>query len=324
VGKGDIGMYNPVPYWKITIKDQKQTLVYFTTQEGHFRALMLRNGKSPVLVGPPAKEIAPPELTQAAIDQATRIWGYTLNQEPATTSARATWASGCENVFAPAACDPVSRNGWKIMVPVSGARLVFRGETTDDLQLIERTSDLERRLPTDVLNKAREIAGKHFQLSPAVIAVDNIDLQTYGDSCLGLGGVAETCASPPRTVIKGYRISVAGKANQRHIYRISNDVKIWRAEAFDGLPVRTDEAPTAIVRKVLNAAQKDLKSTVTSLRILQANPLFECFRNPNAPSNQACFPTQKIKGWSISVSNNQQTMNYNTDLNGTILNKGKS
>jgi hypothetical protein len=36
----EVWMYNPVPYWKITIADARQKLLYFTNESGTFRRLM--------------------------------------------------------------------------------------------------------------------------------------------------------------------------------------------------------------------------------------------------------------------------------------------
>jgi hypothetical protein len=322
-GQGDIWMFAPVPYWKITIVDPMKTLTYLTTQEGIFRALIRQNGISTLPKNPPAIEIVPPEMRRAVLNQASQIWGYSMSPDTKMTLEKALWSSGCERISAPFPCDPVVRNGWTITVPVQDGQLIFRGETSSDLQLIERKSALERRLSPFVISKVREIAGKHFQLAPETIAIDNISLQNYSDSCLGLGTLVENCMSSPRRVIKGSRISVAGKAGQRQIYRMSHDLKTWRAEAMGGLPMRMDEAPTAIVRKVLTVAQRDLGSPIANLRILQATPLFECFSNPNEPPNKSCFPTQIIKGWKVLVTNNQNTRSYTTDRNGNILSRDK-
>ncbi|NJR48343.1 MAG: hypothetical protein HC780_01115 [Leptolyngbyaceae cyanobacterium CSU_1_3] len=325
-GRDDGWMYAPVPYWRIAIADQRQTLVYLTTQDGRFRALMLRNGQPTHPVGQLAQEIAPADMTTAALNQAMKQWSYPPTKNlPQIISEKATWASGCENISAPFPCDPVVRKGWKITVPLQQSRWVFRGETAQDLQLIERTSSIERRLPTQVRNEVKRIAGNHFQLSPAVVLVRNIELQTFGDSCLGLGDLAETCA---RQVVKGYRVEVAGKANQTQIYRISNDTKTVSAERNSegtaGLPARTDELPTAIALKVLRMAQTDLKRPIANLKIVRAEPTYDCFRNPTDPPNKACFPTQKINGWKALVTNNQQLITYTLDLNGKLLNKKPS
>ncbi|MBE9014469.1 hypothetical protein IQ250_30210, partial [Pseudanabaenaceae cyanobacterium LEGE 13415] len=129
----EIWMFNPVPYWKITIADQRQTLVYFTTQDGKFRALMRRNGQPIIPEGTPAQEIAPAEMTTAAIRKAEE-WGLPKGAMPETRSQKARWATGCENVEMPYACDPSLRQGWKITVSHQRSNWVFRGERADDLQ----------------------------------------------------------------------------------------------------------------------------------------------------------------------------------------------
>jgi hypothetical protein len=304
VGRGDGWMFAPVPYWKITIADRRQTLVYLTTQEGSFRALVLRNGQPTQPTGQPATEVAPPDMSRAALNQAVAIWGYTINnQTKVIAEENVSWTSGCEAAPFNPACSPMVFNGWKITVAFQDAQLVFRGRTAQDLQLIERTSTLERRLPAQVLNQIRQIAGKHFQLSPAVVSIDNVDLQTYSDSCLGLGDLTEACALQ---MVKGYRVSVSGKTTQRQIYRISNDTNTWRAEAIAGLPTRTDELPTAIALKVFKMAQSDLKQPIANLKILNAEPTYRA---------------RAISGWKVLVTNNQQFITYTLELNGKLLSK---
>jgi hypothetical protein len=73
VGRGEIWMYNPVPYWKVTIADQHQQLVYFTNDAGTFRRLMQRNGQNVHSPGQPAQEVLPPEMISAAIFKKTDL-----------------------------------------------------------------------------------------------------------------------------------------------------------------------------------------------------------------------------------------------------------
>ncbi|BAY19944.1 hypothetical protein NIES21_58140 (plasmid) [Anabaenopsis circularis NIES-21] len=319
IGKGDTWMYNPVPYWKIAIADQRQNLVYFTTDNGDFRVLMQRNGQNIHSLGKPAQEIPPPQMITKAIRLA-REWGYP--GEPALTnisSAKTTWASGCENVSAPNACDPISRQGWKITIPYQRQRWVFQGETADDLQLIARSNPvMERGLPIQVGNEIKSIASKHLQILPSVVLITKIEPQTFTDSCLGLGNLAESCA---QQTIRGYRVTVAGKPQARQIYRISSDKVNIRTEAIAGLPNRTDDLPTAIARTVFNAAQSDLKQPIANLSITQVSPRFNCFRSPTAAPNEPCIPTQRLDGWNVTVTNFQKSLTYTVNLSGKILSK---
>lgn len=309
----DVWKYNPVPYWKIAIADRRQTLTYFTTQDGKFRVLMFRNGQPTH----PIQEVAT-EIRNTALSQAVTIWGYPANPQPQITAEKAGWARGCEDISAPFACDPVPVQGWKITLSLQQSRWVFRGETVEDLQLIERTSSLDDRLPIQVQNEIRRIAGNHFQLSSAVVLVANVESQTFTDSCLGLGDLTETCA---RQAIAGYRVTVAGKANQEQIYRISNDAKILRTEAIAGLPTRTDELPTSIALKVFDRATLDLKQPVATLKIARVEPIFNCFRYPTDPPNHPCTPLTSVKGWKVTVTSFQKAIAYSIESNGTILGK---
>lgn len=319
IGKGDTWMYNPVPYWKIAIADQRQNLVYFTTDNGNFRVLMQRNGQNIHSLGKPAQEIPPPQMITKAIRLA-REWGYP--GQPALTnisSAKTTWASGCENVSAPNACDPFLSQGWKITIPHQRQSWVFRGETADDLQLIARSNPvMERGLPIPVVNEIKSIASYHLQILPSVVLITKIEPQTFTDSCLGLGNLAESCA---QQTIRGYRVTVAGKSEAQQIYRISSDKVNIRTEAIAGLPNRTDELPTAIARTVFNAAQSDLKQPIANLSITQVSPRFNCFRSPTAAPNEPCIPTQHLDGWNVTVTNFQKSLTYTVNLSGKILSK---
>lgn len=319
IGKGDIWMYNPVPYWKIAIADQRQSLVYFTTDNGNFRVLMQMNEQNTHSLGKPAEEIPPPEMITAAIQQA-KEWGYP--GEPLLTdisSEKTTWASGCENISFPYACDPIINQGWKITIPHQRQSWVFRGETADDLQLIARSNPvIERGLPIPVVNEIKHIASKHLEILPSVVLITKIEPQTFTDSCLGLGNLAESCA---QQTIRGYRVTVVGKSQARQIYRISNDKVNIRTEAIAGLPNRTDELPTAIARKVFNAAQSDLKKPIANLSITQVAPRFYCFPSSSAAPNEPCIPTQRLEGWNVTVTNFQKSLTYTVNLSGKILSK---
>ncbi|MBD2207852.1 hypothetical protein H6G33_36595 [Calothrix sp. FACHB-1219] len=319
IAKGDTWMYNPVPYWKIAIADQRQSLVYFTTDNGNFRVLMQRNGQNIHSLGKPAEDIPLPEMIAAAIQQA-KEWGYP--GEPVLTniaSAKTTWASGCENVSFPHACDPYVRQGWKITIPHQRQSWVFQGATADDLQLIARTNPvIERGLPIPVVNEIKSIANKHLQILPSVVLITKIEPQTFTDSCLGLGNLAESCAQQR---IRGYRVTVEGKSPAQQIYRISSDKVYLRTEAIAGLPNRTDDLPTAIARTVFNAAKSDLKKPIANLSISQVAPRFSCFRSPTAAPNEPCIPTHNLDGWNITVTNFQKSLTYTVNLSGKILSK---
>lgn len=318
IGK-EIWMYNPVPYWKITIADSRERLVYFTNDRGTFRILMQRNGQAVHAPGKPAQAVPPPEMVNAVLRQA-KAWGYPDPLSPTNLSVkRTTWASGCENISAPFACDPIQQKGWEIKIPYQGGSWTFRGETVEDLQLIERSNlNLERRLPTQVRNEVKRIAGNHLRLSPAMVFITNIELLTFSDSCLGLGGIAESCA---QQMVRGYRVTVASHPTEQQIYRISNDASLRRTEAIAGLPVRTDELPTTVALKIFNAAQTDLKQPIANLSITQVENTFNCFRNPTAAPNEPCIPIKSINGWQVTVTNPQKLLTYTVDLDGKVLSK---
>lgn len=265
----------------------------------------------------PAQAIAPAEMTRAAIRKA-REWGLPVQVLPQTRSQKTRWATGCENIEMPYACDPILRQGWTITVSHQRSRWVFRGETADDLQLIERTSAIETRLPTPVRNEIKRIAGNHLQLPSNTVLITKVEPQTFSDGCLGLGNLAESCI---QQTIPGYRVTAIGKPNERQIYRISSDAKSVRTEAIAGLPVRTDELPTAVALRVFRAAQTDLKQSIANLNITEVEKTFDCWRNPTDPPDTPCLPIKRVNGWKVTVTNYQQQMTYTVNLNGTILSK---
>jgi hypothetical protein len=169
-----------------------------------------------------------------------------------------------------------------------------------------------------VRDEIKRLAGKHLQLSPAAVLITKVERQNFSDSCLGLGTLVESCA---QQIVPGYRVTVIGKSRERQIYRISEDGKFSRTEAIAGLPIRTDELPTAIARKVFTTAQGDLKQSIANLSITQVEPTLVCFRNPAAAPTDACQPMQRINGWKVTVTDYEQSRTYTIDLNGTILSK---
>jgi hypothetical protein len=263
-------------------------------------------------------------MITAAIDLA-KEWGYTAQRQPRANriaSEKVTWASGCENISAPYACDPVARQGWQITIPHRRQRWVMRGETAEDLQLIARSNPtVERRLPTQVSEEIKRVASQHLQISPSVVLITKVESQTFSDGCLGLGNLAESCI---QQMIPGYRVTVAGKGSDQQIYRISEDAMNLRTEAIAGLPTRTDELPTEIARIIFNAAQTDLGQPIANLSISQVEPTFECFRSPTAAPDEPCFPLKSLSGWTVTVTNFQESQIYTVNLSGQILEKKSS
>ncbi|MBW4527312.1 MAG: hypothetical protein KME18_19360 [Phormidium tanganyikae FI6-MK23] len=299
-----------------TTSDQRQKLVHFTTENGN---LMQRNGKPAYYsIEQPAQEISYPELLSATIQQA-KEWGYRGQLSPNNLLIeKTTWSRGCENSPTPFACDPVVREGWKITIPGQRERWILRGERADDLQLIERSNWIEKRLPIRVRDEIKRVAANQLQLSPSVVLITNVEFQTFSDGCLGLGDLTESCI---QQITKGYRVTVTGKPKEQQIYRISNDTSSLRTEAIAGLPTRTDELPTTIARKIFTVAQSDLKQSIENLKITEVEKTFQCFRSPTASPTEPCSPIKKINGWKMTITNYQQSITYTVDLNGTILSK---
>lgn len=278
---------------------------------------------NPLFTTPATKNISqkvpPPQMIKTAIRLA-REWGYPGQPSLKNISSeKTTWTSSCENVSPPYTCDPIVFQGWKITISHQRQSWVFQGETANDLQLIARTNPVtEKSLPNPVGNAIKNIASKHLQILPSIVLITKIEPQTFNDSCLGLGNLAESCAQQK---IRGYRVTVAGKSQTRQIYRISNDKVNIRTEAIAGLPNRNDEIPTAIARTVFNNAKSDLKQPIANLRITQVTPRFNCFHSPTAAPNEPCIPTQNLDGWNITVTNFQKSLTYKVNLNGNILSK---
>lgn len=266
-----------------------------------------------------AQEVPPPDMITMAIALA-KAWGYPTQRQPRfsrITTEQVIWASGCETISAPYACDPVARQGWKITIPHRRQHWVLQGETATDLQLIARNNPtVEQRLPIAVRDEIKRIASQHLQLPPGLILITTVEPQTFSDGCLGLGNLAESCS---QQMMPGYRVTVAGQGSEQQIYRISEDGLNLRTEAIAGLPSRTDELPTAIVRTILNTAASDFGQPMAHLSITQVEAFFACFRSPTAAPDEPCLPIKRLDGWVVTVTDFQNSLAYTVNLTGEIL-----
>src|SRR5690606_8541571 len=90
----------------------------------------------------------------------------------------------------------------------------------------------------DVAERVRDEVARRLGLDPDSITVAAVEARDWPDSCLGLGGPAESCLA---AVTPGHRIVLEGPAGQ-HVVRTNVDGTVYRIEGEDGEPpAPTDE-----------------------------------------------------------------------------------
>jgi hypothetical protein len=159
-------------------------------------------------------------------------------------------------------------------------------------------------LPTSVEEKVRQEASRQLNASPSAITIVSFSQQTWSDSCLGLGGAAESCL---QAIVEGWRVEVTN--GQRNlVYRTDATGNAIRLEP----PSEGATLPTDINQRLLQTVARQVRVPVSRLRVAAVRSAtwdgcLGIFR-----PGQACTKIA-IPGWQTVVTNGDRSWVYHLD-----------
>lgn len=174
------------------------------------------------------------------------------------------------------------------------------------------------RLPNAVINAVRREITRTHRIPPGQLKVIDYTQSNWSDSCLGLGGPAESCAQI--LIENGWRV-VMSNGNRTWTARTDSTGRRVRLEGQQSPgnpdnPVRGN-LPDAVANGVLRVASEQMRVPMSQLRIVNAQEQTW----PNgclglARPNEMCTPAL-VPGWRVSVQGPGQFQMYRTDSNGS-------
>ncbi|BAY81322.1 hypothetical protein NIES267_07980 [Calothrix parasitica NIES-267] len=291
-----------VPGYRVTVSDGGQRWVYHTNSNG--RNLRLASGGNS---GDTNLQLPDSIKSQAIADAAQRL------QKPASEffimqAQQKTWKDGClELRDANTICSQVLVPGWRVIVGTKGQSLVYHTNKSGSvIKLNTKASEItDNGLPTKVKDTVLQSASK--LIGSSRVRVSRAEQTTFTDSCLNLGGPAESCF---RGNQRGWKITVKG-ARQTLVYHTS----------IDGNQVRlnVNASELRLPRKVRSAVLREARNisglSNRTIRIVSFKPANWGYGCEDFSFNNPCDRTA-VSGWEVTVSGNSQNWVFLSDGTG--------
>jgi hypothetical protein len=172
-----------------------------------------------------------------------------------------------------------------------------------------------RQVPPIVINAVRREIARTDRIRVGQLKVVSATQQSWSDSCLGLGGSAESCAQI--FIENGWRIVMSDGA-QTWTARTDGAGRIVRLE--DQNNQSNNQLPDSVARTVLRAASQESGLRRSELRIVGSQQIqgsSSCL-GLSPRSGQGC--TRDLAPlWQVTVEGNQQRWVYHTNMDGSRI-----
>lgn len=169
------------------------------------------------------------------------------------------------------------------------------------------------RLPRSVSARVIREISRQYDVPTRNLRISDASRENWPDSCLGLGGPAESCLT---VMVPGWRIHITNN-QQTWIYRTDDTARQLRLESYSGQS--SVSLPNTVRNAVLQTAARELNQPQGRLRVANAQPQTwpdRCLGLPRP--TELCAPAL-TEGWRIEVTNGQQTWIYRSDATGQVV-----
>ncbi|MBV6621730.1 MAG: hypothetical protein KI793_02055 [Rivularia sp. (in: Bacteria)] len=291
-----------VPGYRVTVSDRNQKWVYHTNKNG--RKLRLASGGN----SSNSSSQLPASVKSRVIADAARRLQKPVSSFFIMQAQQKTWKDGClELRDANTICSQVIVPGWRVIVGTKGQSLVYHTNRSGSvIKLNSKASEItDNGLSSQVKDKVLKAASKLTASSR--VKVTKAEQVTFTDSCLNLGGAAESCL---RANQKGWRVTVKG-ARQTLVYHTS----------IDGNQIRLNAAASKLrlPRRVRNSVFKEARNisglSRRKLGIVSFKPANWEYGCEDFSFNNPCDRVA-VSGWEVTVSGESQTWVFFTDATG--------
>jgi len=291
-----------VPGYQVTVSDGSQRWVYHTNNNG--RNLRLASGSNS---GNSGSQLPESVKSRVIRDAAQRLQQPTSNFFIMQMQQR-TWKDGClELRDANTICSQVLVPGYRVIVGTKGQSLVYHTNKSGSvIKLNTKASEItDNGLPSQVKDTVIKAASKLTGTSR--VRVTKAENVTFTDSCLNLGGPAESCL---RANQRGWRVTVKG-ARQTLVYHTS----------IDGNQIRLNAGASKLrlPRNVRNGVLKEARNvsglSTRNLKIVSFKPANWGYGCEDFSFNNPCDRVN-VSGWEVTVSGKSQNWLFLTDGTG--------
>lgn len=143
--------------------------------------------------GEPSDEEPTPEAALAALERLAAELGLSIDEIEIESFEPAEWSDGCLGLGGPAeSCLAAITPGYLVVLRAGEELYHARTDLTGDAVRFEELSGVSDERPGSVTSALEALAGE-LGVAPEAIEVLSFEAAEWGDSCLGLGGPAESC-----------------------------------------------------------------------------------------------------------------------------------
>ena len=226
-----------------------------------------------------------------------------------------TWKDGCLGLGGPAElCSQSLVPGWEVVAGNESRTWTYRTNKNGSLIRLADKPTTPDNLPNSVKNSVLKAASQRLRQPISRLSIVKAEPKTWNDSCLELGGIAESCL---RTSVPGWRLVVRA-SKQNLVYHSNQDGSQIRfnEQASDNTDVKL---PKNIRSAVLRDAALWSQISPSELSIIKAkrktwdNPCFLTFKR------YCNFAFIKTPGWIVTVKGGAQTWVYHTDEKASVV-----
>lgn len=189
-----------------------------------------------------------PAAAQRARQQAAADLGLELGQVTIISAEATEWPDACLGQPEPTElCAQMITPGYRVTLDANGTQVVYRTDETGKLVRRERQPQSTETLPP-AAQAARQALAQELGVPLESINIQRADPAEWTDSCLGLGGPAESCL---QVITPGYRVFLEREGEQ-YIYRTdANGQAVRREQAQAGeFPAAAQAARDALAQQL--------------------------------------------------------------------------
>jgi hypothetical protein len=203
-----------------------------------------------------------PVAAQAARQQAAADLGLELGQVIILAAEATEWPDACLGQPDPTElCAQMITSGWRVTLDAGGTQVVYRTDETGRNVRRERQPQAAEEFPA-AAQAARQALAQEVGAPLESITIQRAEPAEWSDSCLGLGGPAESCL---QVITPGYRVFLEREGEQ-HIFRTDETGQAVRREQ-----AQAGEFPAA-AEAARDALAQDLGVPADQIVILRADP----------------------------------------------------
>lgn len=169
------------------------------------------------------------------------------------------------------------------------------------------------RLPRHIARQVRRDLARRLNISHRQLSVVRYSRQTWSDSCLGLGGIAELCA---QALVPGWQIELTN-GEQTWTYHTDETGQTMRLQEQ---PTQREDGdlPEAVADRILDSASDDSGVSESALTLAEAQQrTWDGCLGITEPDS-ACTKIALL-GWQVVVTTEGNSWVYHSDADGSEI-----